>query len=203
MFEKLRDPLRKYVDFTAKFFAWMPPNILTIVGLFLTLVPVYFFSIGEARIGGFALFITLFDFLDGAVARYTNRVTLFGEVLDATFDRIADGLIIFSLGLGSFISWPFAFILLIGFYLVSYTRARVGEASAKKVKLNVGLAQRGDRILLLILAGIFYTDGIETLKYSFNTIELVSVLIGVLVWHTVLLRLWTAYKKLKDLDYGK
>lgn len=196
MIERLRDPMKVVADFLARFFTWLPPNLITFIGLFLTIVPVYFFSKGQARLGGVALLLTLFDFLDGSVARYTNKVTLFGEFLDATFDRIADGLIIFSLAYGGFISWSFAFLLLMGFYLVSYTRARAGEASAKKVKLNVGLAQRGDRILLLFLAAVFYTEGIEIFSLSLNTIQLAAGVIAILVWQTVVLRIWSAYKYL-------
>lgn len=197
MLERLRDPMRVVADFLAKFFTWLPPNVITFVGLILTFVPVYFFSIGEARWGGLALLLSLFDFLDGSVARYTEQVTLFGEFLDATFDRIADGLIVFSLAYGGFISWSFAFLLLIGFYIVSYTRARAGEASAKKVKLNVGLAQRGDRILLLFLSAIFYTEGIVIFNLNLNTIQLASALIAILAWQTVILRIWSAYKYMK------
>jgi archaetidylinositol phosphate synthase len=199
MFEMLREPMRKVADFFAKFFAWMPPNLITITGLLLTIFPVYLFAKGEARLGGIAILLTLFDFLDGAVARYTKKVTLFGEVLDASFDRIADGLILFSLAYGGFISWPFAFMLLIGFYMVSYLRARAGEASAKKIKLNVGLAQRGDRIFLLFLGSILYTEGISVLSYDLNSIELVCIVVGVLAWHTVLLRFFHAYKQLETI----
>ena len=198
MFEKLRIPLKPISEFIASFFAWVHPNVITIGGFLLGFIPVYFFIKGNTTLAAVGMIFYISDFLDGAVARLTGRVSLFGEVLDATLDRITDGFLIFSIAQGGFISWTLAFITLLGFYLVSYTRARVGEASAKRVKLNVGIAQRGDRILLILLASIFYFDKIyiPILDLSVNSFEIVFVILLILTWLTAIWRMIVAYKEL-------
>lgn len=198
MLEKLRDTLKPISGKIAKYFTWIDPNVLTIIGVLLTIVPAYFFIIGEPRIAGFAILLTLFDFLDGAVARYTGKVSLFGEFLDATMDRIADGVIIFAIAVGGFVSWSLAFVVLVGSFLVSYTRARAGEASAKKVKLNVGIAQRGDRLLILFLASVLFVDQISIpfTEFTLNSLEIAFIILALLAWETVVVRILASYKLL-------
>jgi len=200
MFEKLRGPLKPVADFFAKFFLWMHPNTISIVGFLLGFIPVYFFINGNTRLAAVGILVYLFDFFDGAVARFTNRVSLFGEALDATLDRVTDGLLIYSIAQGGFVSWTIAFIALLGFYSVSYIRARVGEASAKRVKLNVGIAQRGDRILIVLMASIFYFDNINMpfIKNSVNSLEVAMVLLIILTWITAIWRLYSGYKRLNS-----
>jgi len=200
MFEKLRDPLKPISEFIAKFFIWMHPNTISIVGFLLSFIPVYFFLNGDTAFAVVGMAVYLFDFLDGAVARLTGKVSLFGEVLDATLDRVTDGLLIFSIAGGGYISWTLAFITLLGFYLVSYTRARVGEATAKKVKLNVGIAQRGDRILLILLASIFYFDQISILGMNVNSLQLIFIVLLITTWITALWRMVAAYQKINSDD---
>lgn len=202
MFERFREPLKPVMDFFAKYFTWLHPNAITIIGFFLGFIPILFFFTGNPRLGGIMLPIYLFDSLDGAVARYTGRVSRFGEVLDATFDRVIDGLTIFAIAKGGFISWNFAIVALLGFYLVSYVRARTGEAAAKKVKLDVGIAQRGDRIFILAVASILYFEEISLpfLAQTVNTLQIAFVLLCFLTWFTVIQRLLVAYKRLKPLE---
>lgn len=199
MLERFRKPTKPIADLIAKYFTWLHPNMITIMGFLLGFIPAYFFINGQPRIAGIGVLVTFFDFLDGAVARFTGRVSIFGEVLDASLDRVIDGLIIFSIAQGGFVSWNLAMIVLIGFYMVSYIRARAGEASAKKVKLNVGLAQRGERIIVLIIASIFYFDNIliPFVDIPLNSLELAFIVLGVFAWQTAILRLVTAYKRLK------
>ncbi len=202
MLESLRGPLKPFTDFLGKTFSWLHPNTISIIGFFLGFIPAYFYYTNRPVIGGVWMIILLFDTIDGAVARYTGKVSKFGEVLDASLDRITDGLIIFSIAFGGYISWYLAFISLIGFYLVSYVRARTGEAAAKEVKLNVGIAQRGERIILIAIASLLYKSKIfiPFIGKSVNSLELIFVLLSILTWETTIHRLIVAYKKLKELE---
>ncbi|MBN2015823.1 CDP-alcohol phosphatidyltransferase family protein [Candidatus Dojkabacteria bacterium] len=199
MLEKLRGPIKPLADFIARYFTWLHPNYISIIGFLLVFVPAYFFIQGKPLLAGLGLILHFFDFLDGAVARYTGKTSIFGEVLDASFDRIADGLIIFSIAHGGFVSWDISFFVLIGFYMVSYVRARTGEAAAKEIKLNVGFAQRGERIIALILASVFYFDKIPFFGMHINTLQIVFVILGLLTWQTAIHRLVVAYRKLNEL----
>ncbi len=198
MFEKLRGLLKPLSEFIAKFFTWLHPNAISILGFLLSSIPIYFFIKGDTKLAALGMIVYLFDFLDGAVARLSGKVSLFGEVLDATLDRVTDGLLIFAIAEGGFISWTLAFITLLGFYLVSYTRARVGEATAKRIKLNVGIAQRGDRIMIIILACLFYFENIKIslLDLTINSMEVAFGLLLILTWTTAIWRLIAAYKQI-------
>jgi archaetidylinositol phosphate synthase len=85
-------------------------------------------------------------------------------VLDSVCDRYADALIFAGIIYG-FISgkilqpallgvdvWLWCMFAMIGSYLVSYTRARAEAAGSGE--LNVGIAERSERMILLII-GVF------------------------------------------------
>ena len=135
------------------------PNLLTLVGLGAGLASVAFFAGGEPLWGGLLLLVCgLFDLLDGAVARSGGKETRFGGVLDSVVDRYVDFLVLQAIvwgGLaGAFgipgLAWGGAAML--GSFMVSYVRAR-GEAAGAG-KMEVGLAERGERLLLLGLGSV-------------------------------------------------
>jgi phosphatidylglycerophosphate synthase len=199
MFEGLRDKIKPFSDLFGKMFSFLHPNTITIIGFLASFIPVYFFIKGGVFLAGISMIVYALDFLDGAVARYTKRVSIFGEVLDAVLDRVTDGFLIWAIAIGGFVSWNLAFIVLLGFYLVSYIRARAGEATAKEVKLNIGIGQRGDRLLLIFLASIFYFDKITIpiIKCNLNSMELVFCLLVFTTWETVIVRMIQAFKLIK------
>ena len=138
------------------------PNMLTIIGLAVSIVTAMIFARGYVVLGGvFILLSGIFDVLDGAVARASNRITAFGAVLDSVCDRYADGIIfvgiIYGLLSRNIVShqlflipdWLWCSLALIGSYLVSYTRARSEAAGAKS--MNIGFAERPERMILLVL----------------------------------------------------
>lgn len=121
------------------------------------------FAWGELVMGGILLLLSgIFDVFDGAVARASNFTTRFGGVLDSVCDRYADALIfagiIYGLISGSIVQssllgvdiWLWCMFAMIGSFLVSYTRARA-EAAGSGV-LNIGIAERSERMILLIIA---------------------------------------------------
>ncbi len=91
-----------------------------------------------------------FDALDGVVARLFERVTVFGGFLDSMLDRYADALILIGLVLGGFADVFWGLLALMGSLLVSYSRAR-SEAAGVKME-TIGLAERAERILILVVA---------------------------------------------------
>ncbi len=138
------------------------PNTLTVVGLAVSIVTAMIFARGYVVLGGMFILVSgIFDVLDGAVARASNRMTAFGAVLDSVCDRYADAIIFvgitYGLVNGSIVPYPLFIIpdwlwcslALIGSYLVSYTRARSEAAGAKS--MDIGLAERPERMILLVL----------------------------------------------------
>jgi CDP-diacylglycerol--glycerol-3-phosphate 3-phosphatidyltransferase len=102
------------------------------------------------------IFGTLFDGLDGTLARATGKGSEFGAFLDSTMDRAGEAVIYAGIAAGAAMSGTTEVIglatLALGLgSLVSYVRAR-GEALG--VCADVGLAQRAERAAVLI-AGLF------------------------------------------------
>ncbi|MDA4122616.1 MAG: CDP-alcohol phosphatidyltransferase family protein [Thaumarchaeota archaeon] len=133
------------------------PTAWTVLGLALSLVAAFFFSRGTAHsaaIAGLALLGSGFlDIVDGSVARATARVSKRGSFLDSTLDRIGEAAIYFGILAGGY-SPPFLVLLALALsLLVSYTRAK---ADSLQVSLaGVGIGERSERLIVLILASLF------------------------------------------------
>ncbi|MBA3944459.1 MAG: glycosyltransferase [Herpetosiphonaceae bacterium] len=129
------------------------PNLLTTLGLLLTLSVTLTLAKGHLRWGGLLVLITsAFDMLDGALARATDQKSAFGAFLDSTVDRYAEALIFLGLLLhyqgqtGSQWLISLIYITIVGSLMVSYTRAR---AEALGFTCKVGLLGRPERVILL------------------------------------------------------
>ncbi|WP_297090302.1 archaetidylinositol phosphate synthase [Thermococcus sp.] len=164
--------------------AGVTPNQITVLGLLISLAGAYFFYLGEQVIAALILlFGSLIDALDGTLARLTGKTSRFGAFLDSTFDRISDGAVFLGIALGNLADWRVAFIAFMGSYLVSYERCRAELAGSGR--LAVGIAERAERLLILIFAALF------------GHVEYGVYLVAVLAWITVLQRMWAAYQRLK------
>lgn len=114
-----------------------------------------------------ALFLIIsgfFDVLDGVLARLYGQVTVFGGFLDSLLDRYADAIIFVGIILGG-LSNPFwGLLTLMGSLLVSYSRARA-EATGVKME-TIGLAERAERIIILVLASFLTLAWKDALQWS-------------------------------------
>lgn len=133
------------------------PNVLTSLGLLLTAVAAFVVTQRHFVAAGLLLLVGgAMDTLDGAVARATQRSTPYGSFYDSVVDRIADGLI-----LGA-IAWTLrdqpraqllAVIALVAAEVTSYVRAK---AEAIDLDCSVGILERAERALLLIIALVWH-----------------------------------------------
>ncbi len=136
----------------------IPPNVLTMASLVPTALAAWRLAEGELVQAGLWIFLAgFFDIIDGAVARARGRMTPFGAVLDSVTDRVSDTFIYFgAVGYFHRIHAPFYEFLTIfalgGALMVSYTRAR---AENTVIDCKVGFAERGERMVLLLLALFF------------------------------------------------
>jgi CDP-diacylglycerol--glycerol-3-phosphate 3-phosphatidyltransferase len=134
------------------------PNRLTIAGLVLNIATTPFIVTGHFIVASIVMLVGgIFDMLDGAVARVSGSVTPFGAFLDSTTDRLAEAFVLGALGVyfarqDQYILLAATFVVLVGSFLVSYTRAR---AEAIGVECTVGLASRPERIVLLVVGMLF------------------------------------------------
>lgn len=131
------------------------PDTITIAGLIVIAIAAVVIARGQLQIGGLLLLASFpLDALDGAVARAMQRTDRFGAVLDSTLDRYADGMIfgaltVYFATLDQFDYMVLALLSLIGSFVVSYVRARAGEAD---LSVKIGLFSRFERAAVLIIA---------------------------------------------------
>ena len=132
----------------------LTPDCLTWFGLAINIIAAWLITINNLLIAGLlVLFSGLLDILDGALARYTNKTTVFGSLLDSSFDRLSEGILLFSLVIvymrtDSYLDILIVFGVLVGSYLVSYVRAR---AEGLGLECKVGLFTRVERVIILAL----------------------------------------------------
>ncbi len=95
----------------------------------------------------------LFDMLDGALARATNKVTRFGGVLDSTLDRLSEAALLIAILVIYVRGQQVGESILVGLamvssFTVSYLRSRM---EATGIEGSVGLFTRPERIIILAL----------------------------------------------------
>jgi len=168
------------------------PNAVTCIGLMITIVGAVLVAVGHPFAAGWVvLFAGLFDMLDGALARRTNRITKFGGMLDSTFDRVSEAAVLIGISVlyaNRHSTWGVAIvgIALIGSQLVSYIRAR---ADALNIDCKVGIFTRPERVVILSL-------GLLLSKFN-NVLFIALTVIAVLSFVTAgqrLLRVWNKTK---------
>ena len=134
------------------------PNVLTFLGLVVNFAAAVNFAVGNFRTGALIVFFAGFlDMLDGQVARRQKRVTAFGAFYDSTLDRYADmalymGLLVYYSVSGRTLYVVIAAIATAGSVMVSYARAR---AESLIPLCKVGFMERPERLVLLIMGGLF------------------------------------------------
>ncbi len=136
------------------------PDVVTIVGTVgVSVGALVFFPRGQLWIG--VLVITAFvfsDTVDGVMARESGRSRKWGAYLDSTLDRVGDaaifgGLVLYyaSLGDNSLMAGLALACLILG-SVVSYARAR---AEGLGFRADVGIAERADRLVAVLVAAFF------------------------------------------------
>ena len=135
------------------------PNAFTLMGLVLSAFTAFSFAIGNLTLALVLLALTsLFDMLDGAVAKATGKVTKFGGFLDSTVDRYSDALILIGIALFLKEHYILVMVVIIGSIMVSYTRARAENIIEK---CEVGIAERAERLIVLMLATLLGVLGVN------------------------------------------
>ncbi|MDE5942299.1 MAG: CDP-alcohol phosphatidyltransferase family protein [Muribaculaceae bacterium] len=107
--------------------------------------------------GAVTIVFSLFDMLDGQVARLGNMVSRFGALYDSVLDRYCE---LFTVGAlayylimnGYVIGALIAFLALVGSIMVSYVRAR---AEGVGLECKVGFMQRPERVVVTAAGCLF------------------------------------------------
>lgn len=142
----------------------LTPDSVTLIGTVgVSATALWFFPRGQFAIGVLVIMLFIFsDMLDGAMARKLGRSGPWGAFLDSTLDRIADGfvfgaLLIWAARTQSDATVAAALLCLVGGMVISYARAR---AEGLGMTCNVGIAERTERLVLILLAAFIYGLGV-------------------------------------------
>ncbi len=158
-YANLKEKARRILDPLVTLFAKLHihPSALTITGFLLSCLAAYLFAFDFFRWAAIALIVSsLFDAIDGAVARRNDQVSDFGAFLDSTMDRFSE----FAVFLGIFIHyirighWFLVFVTLFALFgsgMVSYTRAR---AEGLGIRCAVGFFDRTLRITTIVVGAL-------------------------------------------------
>jgi archaetidylinositol phosphate synthase len=168
--------------------ARLPADFYTVLGLAAVAPYLYACALGRPVLAAVLLLVSAaLDALDGAVARLRREAGPRGAYLDSLLDRVADaayaaGLLL--LGFDTYLVYAYA----VGSLLVSYARARYESLAGRSME-GLGLAERGDRVLLLALI-------LLVAPASPSASEALLALAVLLVWLTFTQRLVAGYRSL-------
>jgi len=112
------------------------------------------------------------DALDGALARLYGKATVFGGFMDSLLDRYAESAVYFGLIVGGFSDVAWGIIALVGSLLVSYARAR-SEAAGIKME-TVGIAERAERLLIIVVGSLLNLVWSEALSWCIRLIAFLA-----------------------------
>lgn len=106
--------------------------------------------------GALIIGFSLFDMLDGQVARIGNMTSIYGAMYDSVLDRYCElftlgGVASFLIACGNIAGAIITFLALVGSIMVSYVRAR---AEGLGIECKIGFMQRPERVVVTAAATI-------------------------------------------------
>ena len=140
--------------------AGVSPDVITVVGtLGVSAAALGFYPRGEFLVGTLVICVFVFgDTLDGTVARLQGGGTRWGAFLDSSLDRVGDAAVLGAVALwyagggDSTLMCGVTLWSLSAALTTSYLKAR---AEAVGATADVGVAERSDRLVLLLTAAGF------------------------------------------------
>lgn len=174
LFNRFRDALQQFIYLVINPFVrfliriGFTPNMVTTIGFLgnvaAAVVFIYAGVVYENQVrydligcgGGILILSSLFDMLDGQVARLGGMASTFGAMYDSVLDRYSElvtlgGICYLFIGMDYLASSIITFVALIGSIMVSYVRAR---AEGLGLECKIGLMQRPERVVVTSLSAI-------------------------------------------------
>jgi len=144
------------------------------------------------------ILFSIFDMIDGRLARVGNMCTTFGAFYDSVLDRYCElftlsGIAFYFMQRGDTLSAIITFLALIGSIMVSYVRAR---AEGLGLDCKVGLMQRPERVVVTSVGAMLCGALSPVVRDLFDPAWILlfpQILIAVLAN-------WTAYKRIQHVQ---
>jgi CDP-diacylglycerol---glycerol-3-phosphate 3-phosphatidyltransferase len=171
-FDELRPFASKIIEPLAEFFIkfGVSPDAVSIVSLICAFFAGLSFNYSPTSrelvflAGVLVVLNSIFDALDGVIARKTNRATPKGDFLDHIIDRYSDIFIICSIFFAGYVHWKIGVAAIVGVLLTSYLGT---QAQALNLgRYYGGLMGRADRLVVIMIAAFansIYPDQIAGL----------------------------------------
>lgn len=195
-FKKMRDALQQGIYCVINPFVRLlirmgvTPNMVTTIGLLGNIaaaaILVYAGYTGSPEnmnyplvtlAGGIIILFSLFDMLDGQVARLGNMASTFGAMYDSVLDRYCElftlgGISYYLIQTGYVGGALITFIALVGSIMVSYVRAR---AEGLGLECKIGFMQRPERVVVTSIGAL--ATGITGMHVDPATFDATNILI--------------------------
>jgi phosphatidylglycerophosphate synthase len=153
----------------------LSPNLVSVLALLLAGISCVAFALEKLGIGlGFVMASVFVDMLDGSVARASGRTSAFGTVVDHTTDRYAEFLYILGLCYGGYAPWWLGFLCYFSMLMPSYIRAKVESSGSAPSVQGVGIAERKEKLGILILSTALAFAFRSAIIYGFIAITVIS-----------------------------
>jgi len=200
-FNTLRPFVSKVIEPLAEFFVRyeVSPNTVSIASLICAFFAgLSFYYSPESRefvlLAGFlVIFNSIFDALDGVIARKANRATPRGDFLDHVIDRYSDVFIICSIFFADYVPWQVGVAAIVGVQLTSYLGT---QAQALNLgRYYGGIMGRADRLVVVILAA-FGNFAFSSPIAGFPILGWAVILIAITSHITAIQRILYIWKKL-------
>lgn len=142
----------------------LTPDQITYFGVALQFVVAWLIIDGRLLVAGLLAVVAAFaDGFDGALAKAKGTASKWGAFLDSSTDRLADALYFLPIAwlygvrpdtVDRYDEWTagLALAALVFSFLISYTKAR---AESLGFDCNVGIAERAERLIVIIVSLIF------------------------------------------------
>jgi len=176
----------------------LTPNAISLTGLVLNIVAAVLIFEELFVLGGLAFIVgSLMDTFDGRYSRMSGKGSQFGAFLDSTLDRVEEGIVLTAVAAyfasrGDELAAGAVVVVVIGSFMVSYTRAR---AEALGIECKVGIATRPVRVVILSV-GLVFATGAGLLPVGL--LEPAVYLLAVLCTVTVLQRVFHVRTQLRQ-----
>lgn len=189
------------------------PNMVTTIGLIGNLGAAVLFVYSALYVpaddysvvgiaGVVILLASLFDMVDGYLARTANMTSIFGAFYDSVLDRYCElftlsAMCFYFMHHGHHFATIVLFLSIIGSIMVSYIRAR---AEGLGVECKVGLMQRPERVVLTSLGAILCGACADMVDGIFSPVWFMlvpQILIALLGNYTACIRIHHVYKNIK------
>ncbi|MBZ9578511.1 CDP-alcohol phosphatidyltransferase family protein [Patescibacteria group bacterium] len=166
MLEERREKFKLISEKVGLFFSKskIHPNFFTLISLLFSFFCFLFLATNNLILAIFFLLLASFsDFIDGAVARASQKITKLGAYLDTICDRYVEGMVILGflfLPLPDFLFSAnfWIFLCLFGSLMTTYSKAAALEKRVVEKEFKKGLFGRPERMILIFLSmvlGIF------------------------------------------------